>query len=238
VEVPVAQVGYHYLRLADLGQGAFHLAQVSRTGPDQERVSFGVGSTASVSSVWTTARNVDFADGFDPGGFGNLVPDAVQHLIHLFEEITVPGLYRYDLVFEPAPDAALTGDVDLISIASGGLQVLSLNAGPEYGFRFYFMVGSLTPVGQGLPIVIDGVTVPLVFDAYTLLLLTNPGLQASLNFVGSLSGSGQAQALVAIPPGLSPVLAGLTFHHAYVLVDIVDKVIDFASNAETLTLMP
>ncbi|QDU70047.1 hypothetical protein Pla86_51670 [Planctomycetes bacterium Pla86] len=238
VDVTIAQTGYVYLRIPDLGQGAFDLSQVARTGPDNQRVSFSVGSTASIANVWTTARNVDFANAIDPDGPGNLVPDAVQHLIHVFQEITVPGDYRYDLVFQPAPDAALSGDIDLVSVATGGTQVLSLNPGVEYGFRFYFMLGSITPQALGLPIVVNGIEVPLVFDAYTLLLLTDPAFQASLNFIGSLSGSGQAQAVVAVPPGLSPTLAGITFRHAYVLLDPVAQIVDFASNDESLTLVP
>jgi hypothetical protein len=224
-QVTVAQTGWTYLRLPDLGPGEFRLSQVSRNGPDLNRVSFSVGTTDVVSSAWTTRRNVDVFGSVD------LKPDAVQYLVHLFNHFSVPGTYTYDFVYTEVPTEAFSSDIDLISTTIGGAQHLTLNAGPSKAGQFFFIVGTASGTSPGTPL--GSVIVPINLDSYTLALLGSPGLSQLLNFAGNLDANGQATAQVLVPPGTDPALAGLTFHHAYVLVN---GIVDFASNAVPITL--
>ena len=221
------QAGWAYIRLPDPGPGNFKLSQVSRNGPDFTRVAFSLGTTDQVSSVWTTKRNVDIA------GTPDLKPDAVQYLIHIFNHISVPGTYTYDFVYTEVPAVPFSSDVDLLPVSTGGVQNLTLNAGPSKAGQLFYVVGTASGTSPGTPFGL--VTIPINIDGYTLTLLQNPGLSVALNFVGTLDANGQASASAIVPPGTDPSLVGTTFHHAYVLVN---GQVDFASNAVPVTLIP
>ena len=53
----------------------------------------------------------------------------------------------------PPPDPlGLSGDVAQISVAAGGVQTLSFDAGPCYRDDFYLVLGSLSGISPGIPI--------------------------------------------------------------------------------------
>jgi outer membrane protein assembly factor BamB len=81
--------------------------------------------------------------------------------------------------------------------------------------QVYLVLGSLSGTSPGLPLP-GGLTLPLVADALTTLWLASPNLPPFSNGLGLLSPSGDARATLTLPSGLSPTLAGLTAHHAFV----------------------
>lgn len=150
---------------------------------------------------------------------------------------TIGGdLYR--LVPEPAspePVVPLFGDVDKVSIGSGGVQTLDLDGGPLRGGHFYFMVGSATGVHPGVPV--DSMIVPIQVDAYTLDLLGAAAPPLSQVF-GILDGLGRDQVFFDLPAGaVSPALAGLELHHAFVVFGRTFG-LEYTSNAVSLELTP
>jgi hypothetical protein len=130
----------------------------------------------------------------------------------------------------------LLGLPAVLSLAEGGTQQLSLEAGAAHAFDLYFLLGSASGSAPGLPV--DGFVLPLNVDAYLLATLHGDG--PLVGALGLLDGDGRGQAAVQVPLGLSPVLAGLTLSHAFLTLEFVGAVpfVGFVSGAETLTLVP
>lgn len=144
--------------------------------------------------------------------------------------------------FEVTPDGnrailrpALTADVDSISVATGGTQVMSLLAGGDFAGKLYIVLGSAS--GTGPALVLDGLSLPLVVDSYFLYTLNSPNGAVLGSSLGILGPYGDATATFQLPTGLSPGLAGLQLHHAFLVVDIPgDQSLTFASNAVGVSL--
>lgn len=140
-------------------------------------------------------------------------------------------LYVYDFV-------PLVGDPDQVSTSLGGTHAFSLDAGPAYANLPYLILG--TSSGMASPFTVDGVTVPLTLDAYTLLTLTSPNqppLSLSFGLLDNLGRAGAGPALV-VPAGAPAAWAGLTLDHAYVVIDPAVPGVVLASNAESVMLVP
>jgi len=129
--------------------------------------------------------------------------------------------------------AALSGDTDSISLADGGRQELTLNGGPDHGGKLYFLLGSLSGTSPGLQV--GAYTLPLNFDAYFSFTLQNPNTPPLASSLGFLDPWGAGAAAYALPPGLTG-LAGLTLHHAYVLLE-ADGTVALTSNPVSLDLV-
>lgn len=56
--------------------------------------------------------------------------------------------------------------------------------------------------------------------------------------IGALDHEGQLHASIAVPAGLNSSLAGLTLHHAYVLIDPSVPALVASSEADALRLLP
>lgn len=130
---------------------------------------------------------------------------------------------------------ALAGDVASVSLATGGTQTLQLAA--PYVAELYLILGSASGTTPGTTAVPSLLTLPLNNDAYLNYTLTNPNtvLMPSL---GTLDASGLASAVLTVPPGLNPGLAGTTLDHAFVVLDPVTLGTVFVSNPVALTLTP
>lgn len=136
-----------------------------------------------------------------------------------------------DLVIEVP--VTLSADIDTISLAAGGVQTMTLDAGPANAGRLYFLAGSLTGALPGFTV---GTTlVPLVNDFYTGYTFTYANQGPMFNNLGVLNGLGQATATLALAPGVDPIFAGIVVRHAYVLPA---PFVDFASNVVSATLVP
>jgi hypothetical protein len=126
----------------------------------------------------------------------------------------------------------LVADVTSISLSAGGSQGLTLSA-PSSAGEVYWVLGTASGTLPG--IAIEGLVVPLNYDAYTGLTLSIPNQGIFVGTLGLLDGAGGASAAVVFPAGISPSLAGTTLHHAFVTIGTS---LTFASNAVPLTLTP
>jgi outer membrane protein assembly factor BamB len=110
---------------------------------------------------------------------------------------------------------ALISGPSSLSLAQPVPLQLLLDRPQSAAGQAYLVLGSLSGTSPGLPLP-GGLTLPLVADALTTLWLASPNLPPFSNGLGLLSPSGDARATLTLPSGLSPTLAGLTAHHAFV----------------------
>jgi len=130
---------------------------------------------------------------------------------------------------------SFTPDQCEISVASGGTQAWTLDAGVGSGGSLYFVGGSLTGIA-GIPA--GSVTVPLTLDAYTLLSLSKPNQAPLINTFASLDGAGTGNASFSIPGGILPgSIIGTRAFHAYVTLDGALQA-NFASNPVSVDFLP
>ena len=118
-----------------------------------------------------------------------------------------------------------------VSLASGGGQSLSLDAGSAHAGRYYVLAGSS---GATPGFVFGGVHIPLNPGSYFAFSLGNPNSSVFQNSMGVLDPQGRAQARVQLPP-LSASLAGLELFHAFFVHDLAN--VFAASNAVKLRLV-
>ncbi|MEM7305940.1 MAG: hypothetical protein AAF682_04685 [Planctomycetota bacterium] len=144
---------------------------------------------------------------------------------------TGTGTYRR------AASCELEADDAPLSASAGGSQALDLAAGPDAAGASYWVVGSATGTEPGTTLA--GLTLPLVFDFYFLLSLTNPNQVPLVNSFATLDALGQGSAAFTVPAGSDPVFVGVTFYHAYAtfLPGPVTVVLG-ASNAVSATIAP
>ena len=110
----------------------------------------------------------------------------------------------------------LTANTPTISIANGGRQTLTLNAGTGLGSKLYWIFGSLTGTMPGVDL--TGIHIPLVPDVYTDIVIGAVNSKEFTNFKGTLSATGVATASLNVPAKL-PIPVGFKLHHAYVVYD-------------------
>jgi hypothetical protein len=127
-------------------------------------------------------------------------------------------------------------DVGEISVSAGGTQVLTLDAGPAHANHLYWVVGSITGVSPGFPI--SGVTLPVSFDFYTNVTISNANSGPFGNTFANLDGLGRATASLTLVGGSATALAGSTLYHAYGAIEPIGPTVVFASNATTVALTP
>ena len=130
---------------------------------------------------------------------------------------------------------ALAGDVASVSLASGGSQTLQL-AAPYVG-ELYLILGSAAGTSPGTGAAPSLLTLPVNLDTYFSYLLANPNTVLAPS-LGTLDASGLASAVLTVPPGLNPGLAGTTLDHAFVVLDPVTVTSVFVSNPVGVTLAP
>ena len=138
-------------------------------------------------------------------------------------------------VYRLRTDDALVADRDYLSNLAGGTQHFELDAGPALGGQLYLLLGSLSGTNPGISI--DGLNLPINFDAYTQFTL-NGGAGLYTNSVGLLDADGFAEAQFTLPAGLAPQAVGSVFQHAFVTVNPLTSIVTFASNAEVTLLRP
>lgn len=117
------------------------------------------------------------------------------------------GADSEDLFVDPW-NTGLTASVKAISAASGGSSDLAITPGPNLGGAGYLVLASLSGSSPGFRL--DGVTVPLAWDALTevcLLCANTPGFTGTLGF---LAADGSAQATLDTLGPFDPLFAGST----------------------------
>lgn len=104
----------------------------------------------------------------------------------------------------------------IIDLTNGGAANFSLDAGPAFAGKLYFLLGSGSGTSPGVS---AGIELPLNFDSYLLLTLNNPNALIQ-NSLGFLDGNGHATAKLPFPAGAYVGFAGSHFDHAYIVFDI------------------
>jgi len=145
-----------------------------------------------------------------------------------------PGtVFPYDLSQLGSP---FQGATEPISLSAGGSRPHVMNAGEAFAGDLYFVLGSITGTSPGISVL--GVVLPLNLDPYFMLSLTQPTATAVQPSLGTLNSTGQATALLGVPTGLDPSLAGLVLSHAFLAADPVLLTATLASNAVGVALAP
>lgn len=122
-----------------------------------------------------------------------------------------------------------------LSLASGGVQIMRLDARRVHGGKRYLVLGTAGATRPGIPL--GPITSPLTNDEYFLLTLISPNsLLLRLTF-GILDANGKATAFFILPPGLPPSLAGLTLHHSFVVFGQSGAGLEFASSPASVKLV-
>ncbi|MHC4078622.1 MAG: hypothetical protein ACYST0_09320, partial [Planctomycetota bacterium] len=134
----------------------------------------------------------------------------------------------------PAQKPTLTTDISSVSIATGGAQKFTLDAGTQHGARFYWILGSLTGTSPGINL--GGLHLPLNPDAWTDITVAWANTLWLTNTNGRLDPAGKAQAFFNVPKVTNTTVIGLVFHHAYVVYDAQTN-FHMVSNPVSLTLV-
>ncbi len=134
-------------------------------------------------------------------------------------------------------EVALSADVVDLSVSSGGAQSFTLAAGLEHAGLVHFLLGSISGTSPG--VTVDGVTLPLNPDTYTLFTMSAPNAPPLSGSLGTLDATGSASAAFTVPPGTSPALVGLRLDHAFAVLDpAASPFVRLVSNPMILVLTP
>ena len=159
---------------------------------------------------------------------GAMAYDSVRRRVVLFA-----GIGNGANTWEYGLPQTLTANPSTISIANGGTQTLTLNAGTAHANRLYWIFGSMTGTSPGTNLL--GVNIPLNLDPYTDLLLGAVNTAVFANFKRALSATGAATATLNVPAKL-PIPTGLKIYHAYVVYNGTTGQIYTASNPVSVEL--
>ena len=132
-------------------------------------------------------------------------------------------------------EAALWADAYTASCAAGAQVTFSMDAGVANAGRNYLLLGTLSGTEPGFTLP-GGHSVPINWDAFTNLVLSNLNISVFLDFMGTLDGNGRASAIFDTLGSVDPVLAGSTMSFAYILG--LPPAWDFASNPVNLLFEP
>lgn len=133
--------------------------------------------------------------------------------------------------------ACLTGAPPAVSLSGGGAQTLTLRAALLYAQEPWVVLGSFTGTSPGN--VLEGYLLPLNLDPYTLHTLRFPNTPPVIESFALLDPQGSATGTFAVPPLTNPVLAGLTLHHAALVLRAAPTPgIAATSNAVPVLLAP
>jgi hypothetical protein len=138
-----------------------------------------------------------------------------------------------DDVYTSPVNLGLSTDTATISAASGGTVSFALDAGPLYGSASYWLLGTVSGTSPGFQL--HGVDVPINFDAFTLLTITNANTSSLPGFAGTLGTNGGATASLVAPP-LPPALIGLPMDFAFLVKS--GGAVRWASDPTHLEIVP
>jgi hypothetical protein len=123
------------------------------------------------------------------------------------------------------------------SVSSGARAEVVLDFQPDLAGDAYIVLGSATGAYPGTAVG-GGFVLPLVVDAYTDFTLVGANSQFLPNSFGMLDAYGDAHCGIAVPPGTDPVLAGLNFCYAALVVDPLTGAATGVTQPVLLTLAP
>jgi hypothetical protein len=112
---------------------------------------------------------------------------------------------------------SFSGAPAAISTATGGTQNFALAAGVAHAGMIYYVVGSASGATPGFPY--GPLAIPLNYDFYTDFTINFANVFPLTNTLGFLDATGHGAASFTLPTGFG-ILAGLSLHHAYVVLDL------------------
>lgn len=179
-----------------------------------------------------------------PADIDVLMPDMVFNEIGFQSGniVTASGWYFDEFVIEcegcGGTAAPFTGAPSQISVAAGGSQVWTMDAGAVWANEPYLVLGTFSGQTPGFPI--DGFTVPINPDAYWILTFTAANVPPLNGSFGVLDANGQASGSWDLPAGALPQLAGFVADHAYLVLDTSGPgpFVGFVSNPVSLAFVP
>ena len=121
-------------------------------------------------------------------------------------------------------------------MSSGGTQVFALTTCPPLAGSTYILLGSAAGTDPGLHV--GPIVIPLNPDPYFLFTLIHPGMPPLSDSMGILDAGGGALATLSIPPGTDASLAGLTLHHAYIVLGLTAPWPRTVSDPISVTFVP
>jgi hypothetical protein len=121
-----------------------------------------------------------------------------------------------------------------ISLSAGGVVDLVSSFAPLAAGELCFVIGSLSGTSPGLTL--NGVTIPLVVDAYTVLTLELANQGPFSETFGLLDSLGGRLSRLVVPPGTAPALAGQQLHHVSLGIDPISLAVKRSSAATQLGL--
>lgn len=198
---------------------------------------FAMNESISVAPGATWLKTVEWDGNLHGSGFGqsygNIQFENIQILAAVFNDDWHQGYsdppsskpfdaYYADDVVE-APTAALTCDTYTVP-ESGGAVNFTLSAGAANHDRKYLIVGGASGTSPGMTLP-GGMVLPVNWDWFSDLEMALLNTVVFANFLGTLDGSGKADAQLLIP-ALPSGSAGLILHFAFCL----NKPFDFVSN--------
>ena len=131
----------------------------------------------------------------------------------------------------------LYGCPKTVSVAPGGNQQFEVIVDPIHAGELYLLLGTMSGVSPGFTLPPFGV--PLNLDAYFSFTLANVNNPPPLeNTFAPVNPDGTGHPLFALPPALTPGLAGLTAHHAFALLDPATFQLQLVSNPVQLSFDP
>jgi hypothetical protein len=190
-------------------------------------------------------NSTDVTTGSDDWTWETGTPDTVGGTTGYLFSTTTPGATWYPptgsgngvaLQVKGYEVLGLFTDQTTISLASGGVQILTAVGGSEHALKTYFTAGSVTGTSPGLPF--GGVTVPLNPDPYLLYTLANPNSPPLSGGFGTLNSLAQASLQFVLPSGSDPSLAGAVVNHAFVVLDLATLAVDAVSPPTPCSLLP
>lgn len=122
---------------------------------------------------------------------------------------------------------------DTISVTDGGTQYWTIRE-PAYDSTYlYWVVGSKN---NAPGINVDGVPIPLNWDAYFQFTVNKADTMTFPSSVGNLTDAGYAEARVVLPAGTDPALVGLVLYHSAVVFEMPSFTAQSATPERSLTL--
>ncbi len=200
-------------------------------------VLFGGSTTSYVADTWEwDGKNwakIQTTNAPSARGAHAMAYDAARQRTVLFG-----GTGNQNETWEYVASMPLTANVSTVSIATGGTQVFTLNAGNQNASRLYWLFGSITGTTPGVTLgsPVGSVTIPLVPDLYTNITIALPNSAFLVQTKGALNTSGQAQASFVVPKITDQNAIGVTFYHAYLVYDASNNFY-LASNPVSLRLV-
>lgn len=189
-------------------------------------------------SAWIETDFLEATDPVDLDQFGHgLATDGKTavglSVFHQHAGVPTGAAYVFRL---QGPCQPLSAAPQTISVAAGGTQTFTLDAGAGHAGALYILLGTLSGTSPGLSL--GSFTFPLNLDGYFNFSLAHPNEGPLVNTFASMDPEGGSTASLVLGPGVALTLVGRTAHHAFGVIDPLAVSVGFVSNPVELDFVP